>query len=326
MPCQSVCSRLECVRIFLQSAADPLVRNAEGATPASVAAGCGYVACLRLLTRYGDEASTTHSMTLSAQRRAMMAAALSLSGEFEVVGRLDRIAAVWERVLNSAVNRTDNGPAGRDLVSSTRGTGRDGMMLTASDDDDIERLHVPDPEAMNVTSPVTKGYPQQVTSGSALPQWYRSVDSTSGCVYFWNEFGESLWSSARSASVAGDASTPWTRMIDASSGYSYMCDSVSGLCEWVNEPAVGGAGVAATTDAVDWWVLKIDPASGAGYFENARTFESEWCYEASVPDWLGSVSDPEMNAWSRSVDSSSGMSVFTNWRTSVVVWGAPLLA
>lgn len=275
--------------MFLQTAADVHARNADRDTPANVAAGFGYARCLNTLQVYGGTVEAARSMLLSSRRRMISAPTIDVSLSEELYTRMDRIAAVWERVLDAAAHRAD------DVASAT--------------------LSFP-----RVSSPVHLEYLDDVTVDDAARSkehlWVRCLDASASRAYYVDHNGGVLWGSELDAiGVVDEADTPSWSLCHDPSGHMYMQNSFLSLSEWVHN---GGS-----DHSDELWQLCWDPAACAPYFVGMFSGLSEWCEDEGVAGWGDELPKGYTpNHWRRRVEPLSGVAYFTHVASDMSVWGS----
>lgn len=328
-PSSLLCSRVECVDVFLRSAADVTALNHDGHSPSSLAAGFDHPQCMKLLQDYGGSVNSRAAMLLSARRRSALASVGNLQSPREMQERMDRIAAVWERVLDAATRRLDAATGVKRLESP-----ESPVMFQERGGARIEEI-CDDPEED------TRWTAAYVAAKKHVTYWTKQYDPAMGCCYFVSTAtGEAVWSGeAASYQRFFDADIMnkyWTQCTDADSGCGYMYNTMTGASEWLasdDNPSAASGATAVTgrhrrsDDADNCWMLRLDDASLAPYFLHATSGESEWVHDPSfsVKDWARVVQGPSTgNLWTRHVDPHTLMSYFVNSESLGSVWGAPI--
>jgi hypothetical protein len=280
--CIVVSRRLECVQEFLRAAADVRAVNSEGNTAASIAAGFGHAKCVAALQSYGGSIDTRRAMLLSAQRRLADRHVVA-APERELRERMDRIAAVWERVLESAALRLDR----------------------ARSSEEAALLHAA--EHTTVSHGFSDVEEEDGSLAAASDVWVRGYDPTSCWHYYYNSItGESLWGSVGITDAASPADG-WALLTDVTTGAQYMQHSQTGVSEWVQAP--------------NEWRLCWEAASQCAYFELIATGLTEWCTVELSAALKELCRDGAANVWTRSLDTVTSMSYFTHVYTGQTLWG-----
>lgn len=227
------------------------------------------------------------AMRVSLHRRQALHAMKTLDSPHAA---LDRVAAVWERVLDAATKRLEA----------------------------LDRLPAPKPSMLSV--------PGRRTSGEHdVMRWERRLDPVTWHPYFVNESGSrSLWAADTGPSSKLDGCKCWSLCTDRTSGAMYMQNHRTGEAVWViSDPCTSVSGE--TESKAAFWTLCLDPSSTLPYFTSSEDAGiSEWCTD---PQWQSGCDGRHfaIGSWQRFVDRCAACSYFVHVSTGFMLWGSPLL-
>jgi hypothetical protein len=263
------------------------VRNGDGHTAVSVAAGCSHENCVRALQSYGEHVDKRSAMQVSLRRRDALRAMKSVESQNAA---LERVAAVWERVLDTAARRLEA----------------------------LERL----PAASTSSSLVSRKRHSHGTS----TRWERLLDPESSFPYFLSEDGlESAWAAEAGLPSNLDGCFCWNHCVDHASGATYMLNARTGEAVWVvPNIRTPNSLLDPDSDVSQTWTLCVDPSSVFPYFLcSGDSSDSEWCTD---PEWQSRLQRQHLDVgtWRRFVDTHAKCSYFVHMGSGHVLWGSPV--
>jgi hypothetical protein len=309
-------------------AVDPAVTNDDGVTAATLAAGYGHERCLRVLREYGGRVDARASVLVAARRRLSeeRCTAMVQAEWRQTKDRLGRIVEVWERVLDAAIARGEQGhDSGTGAVAKPRRrsltTGSSTMhasLLEAGPHKHVGVGAAASVAAAATTHRVTAG----AGAGAGLGGWCRRYDAATGCDYFVSDTtGVTAWAATVQQPHLASRAASWQRLVDDHTGYPYFLDTATGSVEWEAVPDTGvrvevEARSAAAYDDGRAWRLAWDDASGAPYFVQLATGVSRWCVTSEV---LEKCCGEDM-VFQECVDDGTGATYFLHAGTGVSAW------
>eukprot|EP00945_MAST-04E_sp_MAST-4E-sp1_P004111 g4111.t1 len=347
--------KINCMKILLETAADPNILNRRGKTPYALARERSYRDCARLLKQYGGS------------RKGHMPEEHGRKREID----MDRVMLIWSAFLeNSFKSFTNpsfsagtehqnqkpefevvNGSGSRfDKSQQSNTTFADGSGSYGYDSVESTKKSVSTPYA-TISAGAGGGAGKYASGlkGKDEGAWVYGSDEKSGRGYWYNESThESAWEdgeipveefsneyaafpSAQTALVElASTDEVWTYHMDEHTGAPYWFNNVTQESQWVDAPAPASGHAAEETHAGSTsevvWEYVYDEASGSNYWHNSATGESTWegtaADDGEVPIASSLGNNGVEATWEYHIDEEYGEGYWYNVATGESKWVA----